>query len=292
MKMVHRATFDAKQGLSAEQRAAWQRDGILVLEGFASAAQCEALRQRAMELALQLAPAAAGTVFSTRDQRHAQSASFEASAAGIHAFLEEEAVDAQGHLCVPVERSVNKLGHAMHDLDPLFMAFSHGPRLQAVASGIGLADARVLQSMYIFKQPGIGAEVSCHQDSTFLYTEPASVVGFWFAIDDAHRGNGCLGALPGQHRRGLRSLYRRQADGHLAMELLRPDLDWPAADAEWLEVPQGTLIVFDGQLPHLSEANRSAQSRHAYTLHAVSAAAHYPAANWLQRPGMPFKGFV
>ena len=39
--------------------------------------------------------------------------------------------------------------------------------------------------MYIFKQPKIGGEVVCHQDSTFLYTKPESVVGFWVALEDA-----------------------------------------------------------------------------------------------------------
>ena len=38
--------------------------------------------------------------------------------------------------------------------------------------------------MYIFKQPRIGGEVVCHQDSTFLYTEPESAIGFWLAIED------------------------------------------------------------------------------------------------------------
>ena len=64
---------------------------------------------------------------------------------------------------------------------------------------------------------------------------------------------------------------------------------------EWLEVKQGTLIVFNGQFPHLSLANRSAQSRHAYTLHAVSGRAHYLEDNWMQRPmgfDPPYRGFV
>jgi phytanoyl-CoA hydroxylase len=61
---------------------------------------------------------------------------------------------------------------------------------------------------------------------------------------------------------------------------------------EWLEVRQGTLIVFNGLFPHLSEPNRSAQSRHAYTLHAVDGHAHYPDSNWIQPQGMPFTGFA
>ncbi len=238
---------------------------------------------------------APGTVFSTRDQRHARDAYFEASANRIGAFFEEGAFDAEGQRVVPLDRAVNKLGHAMHDLDPVFHAFSHGPRLQAVAEGVGLRDARLLQSMYIFKQPSIGGEVNCHQDSTYLYTEPASVVGFWFAIEDAHRGNGCLGGLAGQHVKGLKEVFRRQADGALKLEVLQPDLQWDMSRLEWLEVRRGSLVVFNGSFPHLSLANRSAQSRHAYTLHAVSAAAHYPASNWIQRvPGIdpPLAGFV
>ena len=68
--------------------------------------------------------------------------------------------------------------------------------LSQVAADIGMTDALALQSMYIFKQPGIGGEVSCHQDGTFLYTDPLTVTGFWFAVEDATIDNGCLWALP------------------------------------------------------------------------------------------------
>lgn len=282
-------------GLSHAAIEAFERDGVLVIEDFVSRPACEALRQRAMELVSELAPQAHGTVFSTRDQRHARDARFEASANGIDVFFEEGAFDAQGRLCVPLAHAVNKLGHALHDLDPVFRAFTSGPRLHAVAQGLGLADPLLLQSMVIFKPPGIGGEVGCHQDSTYLYTEPESVLGFWFALEDAHRGNGCLGGLPGQHRKGLKEVFKRQPDGRLELETLQPDLHWDMRGLEWMEVPQGTLIVFNGCFPHLSEANRSAHSRHAFTLHAISAAAHYPPWNWIRRGpglGLPLRGFV
>ena len=289
--MVHRSHFDAQQGLSAEARAAYARDGVLVLEDFMPQTQCLALQQRARELVAEHGPQAPGTVFSTTDQRHAQDAYFAASARGIGAFFEAGAFDAQGQLCVPLERAINKLGHAMHDLDPVFHAFSHGPRLQAVAEGLGLVDPQLVQSMYIFKQPGIGGEVNCHQDATYLFTTPQSVVGFWFAIEDAHRGNGCLGGLPGAHRHGLKEVFRRQSDGALRLESLQAAMPWDMDSLEWLEVRQGTLIVFNGLFPHMSEPNHSAQSRHAYTLHAVSGQATYPASNWIQPSGVPFTGF-
>ena len=292
--MIHRCTFDEATGLNAEARAAYERDGVLVIENFMPVARCEALRERARALVAEHAPQASGTVFSTRDQRHAKDAYFEASASRIGVFFEEGAFDAHGELRVPLAHAVNKLGHAMHDLDPVFDAFSRGPRLQAVAEAIGLADPKLVQSMYIFKPPGIGGEVNCHQDATYLHTEPETVVGFWFAIDDAHRGNGCLGGLAGQHRRGLKELFSRGADGALALETLQPPPVWDMAALEWIEVPRGSLVIFDGGFPHLSEANRSAQSRHAYTLHAVGGGARYPAGNWIQRSrdDPPFRGFV
>ena len=47
------------------------------------------------------------------------------------------------------------------------------------------------------QQPKIGGEVAVHQDSTFLYTDPPTVVGLWLALEDATKENGCLWHLPG-----------------------------------------------------------------------------------------------
>ena len=138
--MIECCRLDDAHGLPASARAAFARDGVLVIEDFASAAACAALRERALALVAEHAPQAPGTVFSTRDQRHAKDAYFEASANRIGAFFEEGAFDAAGRLQVPLERAVNQLGHAMHDFDPDFRAFSRGPRLQAVAEGVGLVE--------------------------------------------------------------------------------------------------------------------------------------------------------
>ena len=86
----------------------------------------------------------------------------------------------------------------MHDLDPVFEAFTYTRELATVAADIGLTDPLAVQSMYLFKQPRIGGEVRCHQDATFLYTDPVTVTGFWFAIQDATIDNGCLWAAAGR----------------------------------------------------------------------------------------------
>ncbi len=290
--MVVRCSAGADGALPEEAVRGFARDGVVIVEGFVPAAACERLRARALELVAGFEPPDQVTVFSTRDQRHARDRYFEESAGGIGFFFEEEAFDEAGRLRQPKELSINKIGHALHDVDPVFADFSHGPRLDAVARSIGLARPLVVQSMYIFKQPGIGGEVTCHQDSTYLYTRPMSVAGFWFAIEDARRDNGCLAGLPGEHRKGLRELFHRGPDGALRTDPVDPSIAWDTSRLEYLEVERGALIVFDGCFPHLSAANRSARSRHAYTLHAIDADCDYPADNWLQRPGLPFGGFA
>ncbi|HET9206941.1 MAG TPA: phytanoyl-CoA dioxygenase family protein, partial [Burkholderiaceae bacterium] len=147
----------------------------------------------------------------------------------------------------------------------------------------------VWQSMFIFKQPGIGGEVHWHQDATFLHSEPMTVTGFWIALEDATVDNGCLWVAPGGHSGPLRKRFVRQGDA-VRFEAL-DETPWPSMDqAVPLEVPAGTLVCFHGLLPHYSAPNRSPQSRHAYTLHAIDARSRWSADNWLQRPGAP-RGF-
>jgi phytanoyl-CoA hydroxylase len=118
-----------------------------------------------------------------------------------------------------------------------------------------------------------------------------SVVGLWFALEDATRENGCLWAIPGGHHLGLRSRFERAPEGGTRFEVYDSS-PWPLEKLVPLEVRQGTLIVLNGLLPHLSYANRSAKSRHAYTLHVIDGVCHYPEDNWLRRSSeMPFHGF-
>jgi len=285
--------FDAPPGgeLSDDMIAAYHAAGVLVLRNFASVEACARLRKRALELVEAFDPAEVRSVFSTTRQTQLDDSYFIESGDKIRFFLEDDAFDANGDLRQAKEHCLNKMGHAMHDLDPVFDEFSRTPELASVVASVGFDDPRIVQSMYIFKPPNIGGEVVCHQDSTYIYTEPESCVGFWFALEDATLENGCMQFIPGGHKEPLRKRNYRKSDGKLVTDTL-DDTPWEEERRVAAEAPAGTLVVFDGRAPHLSAANRSSKSRHAYTLHVIDAACHYPAENWLQRDAyLPLRGF-
>ncbi|MEK7832261.1 MAG: phytanoyl-CoA dioxygenase family protein [Acidobacteriota bacterium] len=277
-------------GLSVEQLDAYERDGFLVVENFATLAECQALKQRAEELVVEFDPQGVISIFSTKEQTRASDDYFLESGDKVRFFFEEDAFAPDGSLRQSKERSINKIGHALHDLEPVFDQFSRRPELAVMAADLGFSQPLLLQSMYIFKQPNIGGEVTCHQDATFLYTEPMTVTGFWFALEDATLENGCLWAIPGGHKLGLKKKFSRaEAGGGTKFEVL-DDSPWPNDSLVPLEAKAGTLVLLHGLLPHMSYANRSPKSRHAYAMHLVDGSAEYPADNWLRRE-MPPRGF-
>jgi phytanoyl-CoA hydroxylase len=276
--------------LSAADIERYRDDGFLKLEGFATEAECDRLRARMDELLAAFDPAGIRTVFATDDQRHAQDEWFLESGDKLRFFFEAGAFDAEGVLRQPKELAVNKAGHALHDLDPTFASLSRNPRFASVAAAIGLVRPLLLQSMYIFKQPRIGGEVSCHQDSTFIHTDPLSCVGFWLALEDATEANGCMWAERGGHRRPLQARFVREGNT-TRMVTLDPE-PLPTQGLVPLPARKGTLILLHGQLPHRSGPNRSDRSRHAFALHLIDGACRYSADNWLRRSlDMPLGGF-
>ena len=285
-------TAPADGRLSADMVADFENTGVLILEGFVSAEQCQQLREHTLSLIDQFDPTEYKHVFSAMEQTQLGDRYFEESGDKIRYFFESDAFDTDGNLIQSKEDSLNKMGHAMHDLDPVFDAFSRTPELASAVDSLGYKDPQILQSMYIFKPPRIGGEVYCHQDSTFLYTEPESCIGFWFALEDATIDNGCMHFIPGAHKGPLKELHYRGADGKMTFKTL-DDTPWPEGATVPAEAKAGTLVIFDGRAPHLSGPNLSDESRHAYTLHVIDKASYYPAENWLQRSeDLPLRGFA
>ena len=145
--------FKESMSLTQRQIESFEQNGYLVLENFVSQEDCVNLRVRASEIVKNFNSSESVTIFTTNDQTRHSDRFFLESGDKIRCFFEEEAFDENGDLKQPNEFSINKIGHAMHDLDPVFDRFSRTEELEAVAKDVGFKDPRILQSMYIFKQP-------------------------------------------------------------------------------------------------------------------------------------------
>ncbi|MBI2731509.1 MAG: phytanoyl-CoA dioxygenase family protein [Sphingobacteriales bacterium] len=271
-------------------REQFNQDGFLVLENFNTHGACDALMQRGKELAAAYHYTGQASVFQTSEQAKTSNDYFLNSGDKIAYFFEKDAFDEKGELKTDLFHSLNKIGHAMHDLDPVFNKLSRSPQLQQLVMQLELEDHLLIQSMLILKHAKVGGVVDIHQDSSFLYTEPESCIGFWFALEDATTENGCLWAKPGGHQTSLRTWFKRKEGGGTEMVIL-DNTPYTMEGMQPLEVKKGTCIVLHGLLPHYSLPNTSGKSRQAYAIHTINRNAFYPSSNWLQREMNGVKGF-
>lgn len=152
--------------------------------------------------------------------------------------------------------------------------------------------------MVICKQPEIGGAVPPHQDSTFLYTDPPSAVGYWYALEDATKENGCLSFAAGSHKRAaVKQRFVRKGggtgfidnDGPQFPKGLQTESETGKVEVyDMGEVKAGTLVLIHGNILHKSEKNASQKSRNIYTFHVIEGEEKYDERNWLQPPASGF----
>ncbi len=272
--------------LTTEQTKSYQQNGYLVLEQCFSDEQMDLLKNSATEIVANFDPNSTRAVFSTEDHSKTRDNYFLSSGDKVRCFFEEDAFDDKGELKQDKSLSINKIGHALHQLVPEFKTFSHCEKIKNIALDLGLQRPQIHQSMYIFKQPKIGGVIRWHQDASYFFSTPLSVVTFWLAVEDATMQNGCLQVQSGgtsvAQDNPLREQFLRYTDDSTELKTLN-DMPWPDDDdAKPLVVKKGTLVVFNGLLPHFSAPNLSDKSRHAFTLHITCGNTKYAKENWLQ----------
>ena len=272
--------------LTEEQIVSYHRDGFLVIPNFWTEDVVRSLRDVIATIVNSADLSEIKSVFSTKENMRKADDYFLTSGREIRFFWEEKAW-VNGELIDAPQKCINKVGHALHDLNPKFEAVSYEGRIGSICSELGLEKPLLTQSMYIFKQARLGGDVVPHQDGAFLYTEPQSCIGFWWPLDQCTLENGCLWAVPGSHRLGVHRRFRRSDPPREGTEFvpLEP-IVWDLTGAVPLLTPAGSLVILHSAVVHYSKENLSDYSRHAYSIHIVEGKEGYtyPADNWLQRP--------
>jgi phytanoyl-CoA hydroxylase len=272
--------------LTSEQIEFYEKNGYLVIEKFWDETTVELLKEKIHSIVEAADLSSLKSVFSTIENvRHADDY-FLNSGGKIRFFWEERAKNEAGEFVTTKEKSINKVGHALHDLDPDFERVSYEGRIGSMCEELGLSRPLAVQSMYIFKQARIGGLVVPHQDGAFLYTEPQSCIGFWWPLNDCSLDNGCLWAVPGSHTLGVHRRFRRKDAPGVGTEFVPQEpVAWDLTGAVPLVIPKGSLVVLHSALVHYSNENNSDVARHAYSIHVVDGkeGVSYPSDNWLQR---------
>lgn len=284
----------------------FQNDGIAVLPSFMSAQECD-------ELVSEMRKITEGINVQDHVKNLFQTESgnndyFLTSGDKVRFFFDEPAVSKDKTLKYPVFQCLNKVGHALHMTPGVFQDIVTSERSKKILNKLGISQASVPQSMYIFKQAKFGSAVPPHQDSTFLHTSPhQTVIGFWVALEDATEDNGCLWFIPGSHKPYKTDKKVDKLD-HAFMQRVTENGEvrtnyrlgksreyYVSQDYRWVpaQVRKGDLVLIHDMVHHKSLPNNSDRSRNIFAWHLFdSGISTWDKTNWLQYPdGKDFMTF-
>ena len=168
-----------------------------------------------------------------------------------------------------------KYGLRRHIVDDSWSLLANHSNVVTIVSELIEGNPRIVQTMYMNKQPKGGTGVAPHQDTHYIKNEPNSLMACWLALSDTDSENGGLCVVPGSHKR---LLYETQPPSD-EKEHNKWEQDYRMSDKEgneWIEkmhahqivgldpkefvyltVPIGSGVFFTSMTIHGSFANNS-----------------------------------
>jgi ectoine hydroxylase-related dioxygenase (phytanoyl-CoA dioxygenase family) len=213
--------------LTAEQAAAFDRDGYVVVPGVFDAATV-------------------AEIVADIDRFEAEVDAYLAGRANQRMLIAEAgAITFTTHLVTRSER---------------LAAFARHPFFTGVCADLVGPDVNLYWDQAVYKKPEKPRRFPWHQDNGYAFVEPQQYLTCWVALTDATADNGCPRVARGRHRDG--TLAHTYVDP-LGFECFSDD---DIAEIDVAEVGAGGVVVFSSLTPHLTGPNVTGEVRKAYIL--------------------------
>ena len=210
--------------LTASERAAFDRDGFVVLPELLDEPTVAALVDQLDELEAEM-----DELLATQADGRIAIAEAGAITFTVHAVL----------------RSAAARALATH------------PSLVGLCHDLVGPDVNLYWDQAVYKKPEKPRRFPWHQDNGYVFVEPQQYLTCWLALTDTTLDNGCPWILPGAHRAG--TLLHHWVDP-IGWECFAENPDGAVA----AELPAGGGVVFSSLTPHLTGPNLTDAVRKAY----------------------------
>ncbi len=214
--------------VSANQVAAFQRDGFVVIPDLLSAAEL-------VELGTAVDAAVAAR---TRHDRRR---------------LEDKS---------RYEQSFQQCINLWED-HPAVRPLTFHPRIGAAAARLlGVAAVRLWHDQALYKEAG-GRGTDAHQDQGYWPIAEADTITAWIPFDGSTLASGAMGYIPGSHRFGVRkfvNIFFGEPEDLLAAPESR------GMSPVFVEVPRGGVAFHHGLTFHLAKPNQTGRARRVQTV--------------------------
>jgi phytanoyl-CoA hydroxylase len=210
--------------VTPEQRAAFDRDGFLVLPDVVDPATLAALVEDLDDLEAKVDEFLAAQEDGRFDIAESGAITFT-----LHAVLRSEAA----------------------------RRFARHPGLVGLCRDLLGPDVNLYWDQAVYKKPEKPRRFPWHQDTGYTFVEPQHYLTCWVALTDATVENGCPRVLPAVHREG--TLLHRWVDP-IGWQCVEGD----PPEAVTAEVPAGGVVAFSSLTPHSTGPNATDGVRKAY----------------------------